>query len=50
MTGNSVNPSVTAIGEVIFEESQAVPEPTTLMGLLVMGGAGLLVKRQKSIR
>ena len=49
-TGNSGNPNVTAIGEVIFEESQAVPEPTTLMGLLLIGGIGLLTKRQKSIK
>ncbi|MGK7883661.1 MAG: PEP-CTERM sorting domain-containing protein [Crocosphaera sp.] len=42
-----------AIGEVIFEESQVtetVPEPTSILGLLLMGGVGLLAKRQKSIK
>lgn len=42
-----------AIGEVIFEESQvteSVPEPTSILGLLLMGGAGLLAKRQKAIK
>ncbi len=41
-----------AIGEVVFEESQVtetVPEPTSILGLLLMGGAGLLAKRQKFI-
>ncbi|MGK7880433.1 MAG: PEP-CTERM sorting domain-containing protein [Crocosphaera sp.] len=41
------------IGEVIFEGSEVtetVPEPSSILGLLLMGGAGLLAKRQKSIK
>ncbi len=41
------------IGEVLFEEFQPIestPEPTSILGLLLMGGAGLLAKRQKSIK
>ncbi|MGK7930426.1 MAG: PEP-CTERM sorting domain-containing protein [Microcystaceae cyanobacterium] len=28
-------------------ETPSTPEPSTLLGLLVIGGAGLLTKRQK---
>ncbi len=44
---------IIGLGEVVFEGSEVaetVPEPTTLMGLLVMGGAGLLAKRKKFIK
>ncbi|MDJ0578587.1 PEP-CTERM sorting domain-containing protein [Crocosphaera sp.] len=38
---------------MLFEEFQPIestPEPTSILGLLLMGGVSLLAKRQKSIK